>query len=120
MSCSCLLTSDSECPVCRGRIFKAFLDAGLLYRKFIEDMNALVERLKGTCACDDCARRYIDPAIANLLANVLAEAPNRDLAAKMMQWSISMIHGMGIAAIPQTLKAWKELCWRRGWSEEIV
>lgn len=118
MSCSCPVNDDGDCVRCRGKIYRVFFEAAESHRKYLEEIDGMMGQVRDVC--QDCGLRYMDGSIAHLLDSVLEKSPDRDLALKMMQWAMATLHGIGISAIPQTLKAWKDLCRRKGWDEDLV
>lgn len=115
--CICELDADGHCAKCQKTMGDAI-------RKVGESLLEYQEKIKGSVAgfgdarCGGCAARYADWAIARHMETIGKLDTPKEFIDATFKTITRLFMGLGVAAFPLTLKAYKEVCWARGWPED--
>lgn len=118
--CICELNQDGHCSPCQTKIGDGIQNFMKLFHEYQVQVQEAVSVFAGGDKCSECARRYTDWAMANVLKEFAkADSPKEFFGASFNSMS-RMFMGLGVTAFPLSLKAYKETCWVKGWDENEI
>ncbi len=115
--CICETDADGHCPSCRRIMSEGLKAVGDLMKEYQDKMEVAVKLFSADGRCDECARRYADWAMAGYFKTLAdADVPKEVVDAGFKSLT-RLLMGLGVTAFPLTLKAYKEICWGKGWND---